>query len=66
MKLGDIIDQIRALEEAEEAVNAAKTGLTFGGNPQTMRDKLYQLHLAEEAVKELRNTALWGRGEDVK
>jgi len=55
MKLGDLVDNIRRLEEAERCVAQAKTALQHGGNAHIMADKQKTLESAEAMLDRIRD-----------
>lgn len=55
MKLGELVDNIRRLEEAESWVAQAKTALKHGGNPHTMAAKQETLDMAEAVLESIRD-----------
>lgn len=55
MKLGDLVDNIRRLEEAEGWVAQAKTALQHGGNARTMAAKQETLESAEAMLDRIRD-----------
>lgn len=55
LTLGELVDKIRALEEAEEDVREAERSLSFGGNESIMAGKKRALDTCERHAAYLRD-----------
>ncbi len=58
MKLGELVDAIRRLEDAERDLEESRRVLRYGGNEATMRGKHETIERAEQWLNEVRNENL--------
>lgn len=54
MRLGDLVDKIRQLEQAEHDLDKARLSLDRGGSPETMARKRELVEFYEREVDRLR------------
>lgn len=58
MKLGDLVDGVRRVEDAEKRLHDAQQAVRFGGCESTMQRKHAEVSEAEEAMEDVRNEEL--------